>query len=156
MSTRVASLQRYRHTVNQQSPIPTCKALLLCDDTILEAGTGKISLIGVFRRFGLPRIPGRTRPFHAFIQLTNAQGVYDVVVEVRDLATDEVIAEASGPGIEIKNRLDVFNIIIPAPPLPIENEGAYDFIVFANRNEIDRQQFNAVLLQSNEDLENDD
>jgi len=142
----------YRH---QSGPKPTCKAFLLCDDTILEAGTGKISLIGVFRRFGLMRVPGSTRPFHAFIQLTNAQGVYDVVVEVRDLATDDVIAEASGADIEITDRLDVCNIIIPAPPLPIQNEGNYDFIVFANNEEIDRQQFKAIVLTPEEDDDDD-
>lgn len=134
-----------------QPPQPTSKALLLCDDTIIEAGTSKISLIGVFRRFVLTHIPGTTRPFYAFIQLTNAQGTYDVVIEVRDLSADEAIAEASGPGIEIESQLHVCNIILPVPRLLIEHAGHYEFIIFANNSEVDRQRFEAI--ESQEDLE---
>jgi hypothetical protein len=123
---------------------PTCKALLLCDDTIIEAGTGKISLIGVFRQFALPRFPARTRAFRAFVQITNAAGRYDFLVQLKDLSTDDVMAEATG--IEIEDRLDVFNIVIPVPPLPLEHPGEYDFVVFANSDEIDRQSFRALEL----------
>lgn len=127
---------------------PTCKALLLCDDTIMEAGTAKISLIGIFRRFVVFKIPVITKPFSAFLQITNASGKYDILVEVQDLQADEVIAEAKGLGIEISDRLKVYNVIIPVPGLPLKHEGLYDFVVSANGEEIDRQQFMAVSMEN--------
>ena len=137
-------------------PKPKCKALLLCDETILEAVTGKISLIGVFRNFVLDKYPGYTRTFHVFTQMTDAQGRYSIVAEVRDLSTDSVIAKATGLGIKIADRLDVVNIVLPAPPLPIPHEGVYDVILFANGEEIDRQQFKAIQHPKATKEENDD
>ena len=33
------------------------------------------------------------------------------------------------------------NLLIPVPPLPLEHDGVYDFVVLADGQEIDRQQF---------------
>ena len=44
-------------------PPPRCNAILLCDQTIVEAVSGKISLIGIFEVFGLPRFLGFTKRF---------------------------------------------------------------------------------------------
>lgn len=122
-------------------PAPTCKALLLCDATIVEARTGKISIIGTFFTFSPRQLPTRLSPFQVFLQVTNAAGRYDFVIEVHDLRVDKVIARAPGMGIEIPSRLTFVNIIIPVPPLPISHAGKYDIVVFANGVEIDRQQF---------------
>ena len=51
-----------------------CKALLLCQKTIIEAVTGNVSIIGTFSRFHLPSIPGQTGPFTVFMQLTDGIG----------------------------------------------------------------------------------
>jgi hypothetical protein len=58
-----------------QKPPPSCKALLLCDHTIVEAVTGKVSIIGVFGAFVLRTFPGAARPFTAFLQLADGIGV---------------------------------------------------------------------------------
>ena len=58
-------------------PPPACKALLLCDQTIIEAGSGKVSIIGAFTNFILPTFPGRTSPFTAFVQLADGIGRYE-------------------------------------------------------------------------------
>ena len=127
--------------------------MLLCDTTIRDAANGKLSVIGIFRQFLLPEIPGSTSTFSAFVQITNACGKYQIVVEVRDLNADEVIARAVGPTIAVGDRLHVWNIVIPTPPLPIEHEGPFDFIVIANDEEIDRQQIRALLNLPKEDGE---
>lgn len=129
--------------------LPTCKALLLCDDTIIEAGTGKISLVGVFTRFILPSIPGMTRPFHAFLQFTDCVGDLEILINIRDLQDDEAIAETDKLGIHVDNRLQTVNLIVPVPSLPIKHAGLYDFVVFTGTDEIDRQQFGAQILQGN-------
>jgi len=89
-------------------------------------------------------MPGSTKPVRLFVQLTNAAGRYDFVIDVRDLSNDELIAQAPGMGIQINDRLQLCNLVIPVPPLPIHHDGSYDFVVFANGQEIDRQTFTVV------------
>lgn len=124
---------------------PKCKAILLCSQTIVEAGTGNISLIGVFTHIALHETPGRTDPLECFLQFTDAEGRYDLTIEIHDQSESKVVARAVAPAIEVPHRLSYANVIIPIPPLQIRHGGPYDFVVFANGNEIDRQQFQVVV-----------
>lgn len=134
------------HGVSQ----PVCKAILLCEKTVIEAGTGQISLINIIDQ--IPSFPGQTMPVEAFLQVTDAEGKYDVVVEVRDCGADHVLARAIGAGIEIPDRHATCNILIPVPSLRLHHTGPYDFVVLANGQEIDRQQF-AIIELEDEDNE---
>ena len=125
---------------NSHAEVPACKAILLCDKTILEAGTGKVSLIGVFERF-LVDESLTTAPCEAFTQITNAVGRYEIVFEIRDLQENETIARAVGLAIQIPNPLFRANVIIPVPALRFNHTGTYDLVMLANGQEIDRQQF---------------
>src|SRR5437588_4000407 len=80
-------------------PPPKCKAILLCDQTILEAGTNKISIIGVFDNFTVAVFPAMGKPFTAFLNLTDGIGTYAVTVEVHDLTQDIILARAVGPEV---------------------------------------------------------
>ncbi len=120
---------------------PKCKAILLCDKTIIEAGTGNVSLIGTFAEFNLREIPGVTPHVEAFCQIIDAEGSYEIRVEIHDLHDGKIIARADGLEIEIPDRLMRVNVIVPIPSLPIGHEGLYDFVILANGREIDRQQF---------------
>lgn len=131
----------------RQPPSPACKAILLCERTIIEAGTGNVSLIGIFNRFLHLTYPTRTRQFVAFLQIVNALGRYDIIIEIHDLGEDKVIARANAPGINIPDRLKTVNISIPVPRLPLTHPGKYDLVIFANGQEIDRQQFVAAQLE---------
>ena len=136
--------------VNGVVPQPSCKALLLCETTVIEAGTGNISLINITAKIPIFGFPGQTIPVEAFLQFTDAEGRYEVVVEIRDCQDDSVLARAVGAGIEIEDRNATCNILIPVPSLTLQHAGPYDFVVLANGQEIERQQFFAL------DIEEDD
>jgi hypothetical protein len=125
-------------------PRPVCKAILLCDQTILEAGTGKLSLIGIFSNFIMENLPGQIPKTEAFVQITDAKGRYDIVVEIHDLREDIIIARGKGLGIDVPNRHFFCNVLIPVPQLLIKHDGKYDIVVIANDEEIDRQQFDVI------------
>ena len=118
---------------------PVCKAILICQHTIVEEGTGMVSLIGIFDGF---RIGGNnlTGSAEVFCRITEAHGKYQITVEIQDLNSGVAIAGAEGPEVDIPNRLISANVIIPIPPLPLP-PGQYDLVMFANRAEIDRQKF---------------
>lgn len=132
-------------------PPPACKALLLCDHTIIEAGTGKVSIIGAFARFNLQEFPGFTSPFTAFAQLADGIGRYEIQVEIHDLREDKVLARSAKLVIKFAERLTRINICLPVPPLPLAHPGNYDVVFFANGQEIDRQQFSAASQEESDD-----
>lgn len=129
-----------------KKPPPKCKAILLCDQTIVEAVTGKVSIIGIFDSWNFPQFPHPTRPFMAFLQLTDGIGKYAVSVEVHDLHADQIIAQARMAEMMFPERKTKVNLMIPVPPLLLQHTGSYDFVVLADGQEIDRQQFQAVQL----------
>ena len=120
-------------------PDPVCKAILICQKTIVEDETGMVSLIGIFDGFGVGD-NGATGPAEVFCRITEAQGKYKITVEIQELGAGAAVAGADGPDIEIPNMLATANVIIPIPPLPL-HPGQYDFVMFANGAEIDRQKF---------------
>jgi len=130
----------------QGRPPPKCKAILLCDSVIIDAMTGKVSLVGIFETFNLLSLPGRTVPAQIFLQLTDAQGKYALKIEVHDLQEDAIMARGGGIEIEFQNKLQKTNAWFPMPALPIKHEGTYDLVVFSGNLEIDRQQFQVKLL----------
>jgi hypothetical protein len=127
-----------------EKPLPRCKAILLCDHTIVEAGTGKVSLIGIVHAFAFPTFPALTRPMTAYLQLTEGIGRYEVGLEIRDLAMSQAIAQARGAAIEFADRLATVQLMLPIPALALQHMGPYEVLVFANGQEIDRQKFTAL------------
>jgi len=128
-------------------PPPKCKAILLCERTIIEAGSGKVSLIGLFDGFMVSGVPGKTGPFTAYLQLTDgiAGHEYEFTVELHDLTNGSVIARARGPKVTWGDRLARLNLFIPVAPLVVQHTGAYDFVVLAGQQEIDRQRFGVTV-----------
>jgi len=122
-------------------PLPKCKAILICERTIVEAATGQTSLIGIFDEFTLPTIPGRTEPFRLYIRLSEGIGQYRIHVEIHDLQEDQIIGRTDPAIVHWEERLATAELFISIPRLRIPHAGPYDLIVLANGEEIDRQQF---------------
>jgi hypothetical protein len=74
-------------------PPPKCKAILLCERTIIEAGTGKISLIDLFDGFIVPQVPGVTGPFTIYVVCANQQEIDRQKFGVTTLPPPEVQEE---------------------------------------------------------------
>jgi hypothetical protein len=137
----------------RQKPPPTCKAILLCDQTIIEQETEKPSLIGIFTGFLIAGFPGVTRPFMVFLQLVNGIEEYELTVEIQDLRQDHVLARATFSRIIFQDRQHIVNAIIPVPALPLAHAGIYELVVLANGLEIERQRFRAIAIGGHTDAE---
>ncbi len=135
----------------KKKPPPQCKAILLCDQVIVDAMTGKLSIIGIFEQFNVASYPARTVPFTAFLQMTDGVGDYAITLEIRDLGNDTTLGRAAGPTIHFPDRRAKVNFFLPVPSLPMPHAGSYDFVVFADGQEIDRQQFNVRAIGGSPD-----
>jgi hypothetical protein len=104
-------------------PPPKCKAILLCDQIIADAMTGKASVIGIFDAFRLPKVPYFSRECSVYLQLIEGIGEYKIVIEVHDLR-DGLILTRTG-GFEVRwsrnDRLARITLIIPIQPIPISH-----------------------------------
>jgi hypothetical protein len=137
-------MARKKSTSGRQSlPPPKCKAILLCDQVIVDARTGKSSVIGIIGGFVLPTFPMATPPCTAFLQLTSGIGSCQITVEIHDLQSDQIIARAAAADVAFADRSAKINIIIPVPSITLQHAGLYDFVVLSSNEEIDRQQFRA-------------
>jgi hypothetical protein len=134
-------------------PPPKCKAILICEQVIVEAVTGKCSIIGVLQSFFVDDPPSKTDRFSVFLQLTNGHGEYGVTIEIHDMEDGEVLATLPDLTVELPDRLSVKNLIIVCPPLTVEHPGSYDLVVFADDEEIDRQRFQ---IHSRDEIDEDE
>jgi hypothetical protein len=118
---------------------------------IVEQGTGNVTLINTFGTFGVRGLPGETNPFTAFLQLIEGIGKYDMSVQIRALEDDRTIAKAFMPQpLTFPNRLVRINVMIPVPTLKIEKAGKYEISVFANDQEVEKQDFQVVVVPQGE------
>lgn len=69
------------------------------------------------------------------------------MVEVHDLQEDQVIAKAIVPRLTFSERPSRVEVVIPVPNLPLAHPGSFDFVVFADGRELERQQFTAVQVE---------
>lgn len=118
---------------------------MLCDRAIADAATNKVSVIGIFDGWAFPHFPHSTPPFRVFLQITDGIGRYVLSVEVLDLQDYRIVAQARIEEIDFSERKSKVDLVISISPLLIPHAGSYDFVVLADGQEIDRQQFQATL-----------
>ena len=121
-------------------PPPTCKAFLLCERAIVEAGTESVTLIGIINGVDVDEFPASLPPITTYLHLVDGIGSYEIHMEMQDLNSGEVIASSLVAAIEFPERPGLIELIIPISFLPIEHAGVYDIVVLANEQEIERQK----------------
>src|SRR3989442_11211587 len=63
-------------------PRPTFNAMLICDNTIREEVTGKVSLIGIFAAIQSPAFPVVVPSLCVYLNVSDAQGRYRLRLEL--------------------------------------------------------------------------
>ena len=82
----------------QDVPPPVLLAALICDTVILDAMTGKATVVGIFDVINAPMYPVRHDRLFVFCQLTNGRGRVAIRTTLIDLEDDEkVICENTVP-----------------------------------------------------------
>jgi hypothetical protein len=136
---------------DEKNPIvPRCKAMLLCDQAIVEEGTNKISLINILANFKFSEFPGETPACTLFVQLVDATGPYKIAVEIHDLAGGTMVGFMHPIEVQIDDRLAAFNLLLPISPIPIPHAGAYDVVVLVDGEELEHQRYVATRIETQE------
>jgi uncharacterized protein YegP (UPF0339 family) len=111
---------------------PVVKAMLVCDNIIIEAVTNKESLIGIFEQINTPNFPVIHYLLGVYVKFTNAQGMYRFRLELRELETDKIIGFGETPEIECRDKLASIELPFKLGGLKFEHPGRYEFRLLAN------------------------
>lgn len=110
--------------------VPVLVAVLACDVAVADPSTGKKNLIGLFNRVNIGSFPTQ-RPMSLYMKLADAEGYYKIEVRFVQASSDKILAKAEGE-LQAPDRLASVDLHIDFPPLPIPEEGRYEFQVWAN------------------------
>jgi hypothetical protein len=117
----------------------------LCEHSIIEEGTKKKTLVGIFDRVWSAGFPARYEAT-LYARLTDAEGSYRLRVEFVHVSTDRLLAEAElKEAIVLQNRLAFHEVIIKIEPAIVDQPGLYEYRLYANGAYLGRATLNARL-----------
>lgn len=123
---------------------PSIQALLVCDTVIEDIMTRKKSLIGLFTHLQAHAFPFQHPQLGLYFCLTDAQGTYQFDMTLVYLNNDEIVAQASLPGVEITDRLQISDFGVNIPALVFPAPGRYEFRLSIDRQVIAQKDFHVV------------
>lgn len=126
-----------------EASIPSVVAMLVCDQVIMEYGTGKKSLIGIFENINAAVFPAPTR-LGIYAKLVDAEGDYKFLLRLVNLKDESKVAEilADGKGIRREGAAELIlnaGLVFPEP-------GKYELQLYANDAFLHRITMNAQHL----------
>lgn len=124
-------------------PHPSLNAMLLCDHTIREHGTGKVSLIGVFENISAARFPVVHRALSVYAKLVDAEGEYSIRLELVRLDDSHVVAQGQLRAA-FTDRMTPGELIFALENLGLDRPGRYEFRLYANERFVAAKSFTVV------------
>ena len=128
--------------VTPHGPIPVVLAMLICDMAIVEQGTNKKTLVGIFDNLIAQEFPVIQR-MAIYVKLTDAQGAYTFRLELVDIEKNSISGKAESGLIEIQERLQPSDFALPLT-MTIAAPGLYEFRLYANDTYISSISFSAM------------
>ena len=129
-------------------------AIILSDHAIREAGTNKLTLIGIFSNWNLPSFPFKTPPFYITPFITNLRRAGERALSVRiESVKERIVVLGFGGKFGIPANIPA-NAIIDTP-IPIiqgmilPQAGTYRIYVLIDGEEIGSRDFEVVAITGN-------
>jgi hypothetical protein len=114
------------------TPHPSLNAMLACDRAIRDPQTRKVTLVGIFDRIGIPRLPADyAMGMSVYARLTDAQGRYRLRLELVRLEDYQTIGRGEMDAT-IEDRLRTTEVTLHLKAVRFETIGTYEFRLFAN------------------------
>ena len=82
-----------------------------------------------------------------YVRVTDAQGEYDFRLDFVNLKDGTILEQGFVRNVQIKDRMNAHEIVFQISPLPLPEEGRYEFRLYANGVFIDNQSLVAVALR---------
>jgi hypothetical protein len=111
--------------MSNPAPVPIATAVLFADRILIEAGTNKKTLVGIYSSICARRLPVR-RKLNAYVELVDAYGQYEIGFELVHLESETVAAHGVLPGVQAPDRLLPVEMVLRFGT-SFDLYGAYEF-----------------------------
>ena len=111
-------------------PKPILKAILLCDNTLIEEGTRKRSLIGLFDSINAGKFPATHAAMSVYVQFREIEGTFDFSLELFDLTEGKVLNKAVIQKYRVPNRSQDCELVFNLMSVSFERPGEYEFRIY--------------------------
>ena len=123
---------------------PILKAMLLCDQTIVEEGTRKRSLIGIFDRVKVSQLPTMHPSMSVYVQFREIEGVFDFTLELYDLSGGKTLHKAMVKGFKVQEKSRDCELVFNLLSVRFEHEGGYEFRIYVNDMIFGQKSFQVI------------
>lgn len=112
-------------------PIPTCTAMLACDQVTAEQGTNKKSLIGIFEMIGSVSFPVVIPRISVYVKLLDGFGTYPFKLRIVNLKDETLLADVRLEA-NLVDRLHSNELVFNFVGLPLPEAGRYEFQLYVH------------------------
>ncbi len=106
--------------------------MLLCDHTIVEEGSHKRTLIGIFDRIKAVNFPTTHPAMSIYIQFCEIEGVFDFTLELYDLSQEKVMNKALVKQYKVQDRFRDCELVFNLISVRFDKPGDYEFRIYVN------------------------
>lgn len=111
---------------------PILKAMLLCDQTIIEEGSRKRTLIGLFDRIKAAQFPIFHPAMSVYVQFRELEGKFDFALELYDIDENRVLHRGQIKDYVVKERSRDCELVFNLFSLKFDHAGDYEFRIYVN------------------------
>ena len=111
---------------------PILKAMLLCDQTIVEEGSHKRTLIGLFDRIKSINFPTTHPSMSIYVQFREIEGVFNFTLELVNIADGKPINCAVIKDFNVQDKSRDCELVFNLMSVKFENPGDYEFRIYVN------------------------
>ena len=123
---------------------PILKAMLLCDQTLVEEGTKKRSLIGLFDRVSTAQMPTVHPSMSVYVQFREVEGVFDFTLELYDLAEEKTLHKAMIKSFKVHEKSRDCELVFNLLAVRFEHPGEYEFRIYINDTVFGQKSFQVI------------
>lgn len=123
---------------------PILKAMLLCDKTLVEEGTRKRSLIGLFDRIRGSQFPLVHGAMSIYVQFREIEGEFDFGLELYDLTQGKPINKAVIKNFRVNERNADCELVFNLLSVKFDHPGDYEFRIFVNDTVFGQKSFKVL------------
>ncbi len=116
----------------EMNPRPILKAMLLCDSTLVEEGSHKRTLIGLFDSIRSTQFPTVHPAMSVYVQFREIEGVFDFSLELVDLSDEKPLNKAVVKQFNVKDRSRDCELVFNLLSVKFDHPGDFEFRIYVN------------------------
>jgi hypothetical protein len=125
---------------------PICQALIVCDQLITDAATGKKTLVGIFNSLGAMQYPCVHPKFCVYVALTDGRGEYGAELRLINEGNQNPIVKAQGK-INFPSPMDMLELNFEFVNVTFPEPGPHTIELYCDDELLTERRFTVVKIE---------